>query len=77
MSLQKLIVFGWVLAWVVVVFRLNVRLFHLTEGLPWLPIRRSHISRALFDRKLAATAWVEGAIAGLLVAACSYLLPIL
>jgi hypothetical protein len=47
------------LAFLAVIFRLNVRFFSATKRFPWLPMQRSHISRALFDRQLANTFAIE------------------
>jgi hypothetical protein len=44
-----------VLAFVIIVFRLNVRLFNATKRFSWLPMQRSYVARAMFDRQLADT----------------------
>jgi hypothetical protein len=62
---EKLVAFVGVIAFIVIAFRLNVRLFNATKRFSWLPMHRSHISRALFDRQLADTFFAE--IIGLVV----------
>jgi Fe2+ transport system protein B len=62
---EKFVAFVSVLAFMVIMFRLNVRLFNATKRFSWLPMHRSYVSRALFDRQLADTFVAE--IIGLVV----------
>jgi hypothetical protein len=74
-AIEHLIAFACVAAFLIIAFRLNVRLFHATRGLQWLPLQRSHLSRALFDRQLSNTFVIELVGLVIVVVVITSLLP--